>query len=168
MGNLLLIVFAFITLFLTNFLLVYVPTPLKTGAVSENKKIKIRFSVIKNFCYVFKRNLITLLRLSNHRWHCCHSFHLNFFLSHDFCFELSSRFGSSPSRDSSQHQSAMQEKSLKSCCSPSLRVLASLGGVNTGFSVVNSSSKLDTSSCPFCKTRSKHQQTHSGDLNKEH
>ena len=54
MGNLLLIVFAFITLFLTNFLLVFVPTPLKTGAVSENKKIKIRFSVIKIFVTVSK------------------------------------------------------------------------------------------------------------------
>jgi len=45
-----------------------------------------------------------------------------------------------------QHQSAMYVKSLKRVCSSSVRCLGSLGGVNCGFSDVNSTSKLLTSS----------------------
>ena len=50
-----------------------------------------------------------------------------------------------------QHQSAMYEKSLKSNWSASVKFRASRGGVRIGFSVVNSSSKFDTSSFPFWK-----------------
>lgn len=43
----------------------------------------------------------------------------------------------------------MYVKSLNSCCSSSDNSLGSLGGVNCGFSEVNSSSKLLTSSTEF-------------------
>lgn len=50
-----------------------------------------------------------------------------------------------------QHQSAMYEKSLNKACSSFVRGRGSFGGVRIGRSVVNSSSKLLTSSGPFCK-----------------
>jgi hypothetical protein len=52
-----------------------------------------------------------------------------------------------------QHQSAMYVKFWNSNCSSDVRFRDSLGGVSTGFSDVNSSSKLDTSSNPVCKKK---------------
>lgn len=51
-----------------------------------------------------------------------------------------------------QHQSAVYVNSLKYPCSSSVIWRGSFGGVNWGFSDVNSSSKLDTSSiCRYAK-----------------
>ena len=67
------------------------------------------------------------------------------------CFSLWTKVFFLSSTSLFQHQSARQVKSWKSSCSSAVSSLASLGGVSFGFSEVNSSSKLDTSSRPVWK-----------------